>query len=380
MAKFKRGFPGGLKYRVEPEYMVSQYELNRLKAKPFENLLSIDGSRNGEISFDTPGSRTLSQELASGISENRLCEIVRQTLQLAGLLKHIGLSIQRTILSPEYIYIESKSELLKFIYLPVNGELLGYDEVLFVKDIILQAKLSGKARIKWDAWADRLVRSSDYEGALSAMPISDSSSTSKHIKPIVEDEAETSLGDDQGFASFDDGWNTPVNRNAPVFDDDDGEAPTGLDGQNALSGGWGASPAVDDWDDEAPTGMDESQKIDAMDKDDGTFFESLSEPASNMATAKLVSLETNESIAISNNNFKLGRSRQRADYCISCNSISNVHATIIRKGNKFYLKDNRSTNSTYLDGVKVNPDAEPVELKNGSIIRLWNLEYRFVLM
>ncbi len=30
MAKFKQLFSGVLKYKAEPEYMVSQYELNRL--------------------------------------------------------------------------------------------------------------------------------------------------------------------------------------------------------------------------------------------------------------------------------------------------------------------------------------------------------------
>lgn len=380
MPKFKQTLGGTLRYRVEAEYMLSQYEVNKMKAMPFEALVEFDCTRGNEIVYVVNNLRSLSQEIQNGIDEKRLSEIVKQTLQLSDVLEHIGLSSKRTILAPDYIYVDPKSFHLKYIYLPVNGEMLGFDEILFIKDTVLQAKLHGKARIKWDAWADKLKHSSNYEQYIRTMPTSDQTVLDKQYAQGISDEAETVLGDDQNFAAFDDAWNTPVNRSTPVFDDDDGEAPTGLDDQNALSSGWGASPAVDDWDDEAPTGMDESQKIDAMDKDDGTFFESLSEPASNMATAKLVSLETNESIAISNNNFKLGRSRQRADYCISCNSISNVHATIIRKGNKFYLKDNRSTNSTYLDGVKVNPDAEPVELKNGSIIRLWNLEYRFVLM
>lgn len=376
MPKFKQTLSGNLKYKIEPELMLSSYEINKLHSMPFESLLEIDLSKHGELNYNVINSRTLAQELSGGISEERLADIVHQTLQLAGQLKHIGLSIQRTVFSPAMIFVDGKEGHLKFIYLPVNGELMGYDEILFVKDIILQAKLSAKARIGWDEWAKRLVRSDNYEAVLKTIPKSNLNIKKQNI--VADDEAETVLGDGLGFSDFDDGWNTPVNSNHAGFDDE--EAPTGLDDRNMFSDGWGQSSQLDDWDDEAPTGMDEFQKIDVMDKSDGTFFESLSEAASNMATAKLVVLATNETVVISGNNFKLGRSRQRADYCITSNSVSNVHATIIRKGNKFYIKDNHSTNSTYLDGVKVNPDGDPVELKNGSIIRLWTLEYRFVLM
>lgn len=78
--------------------------------------------------------------------------------------------------------------------------------------------------------------------------------------------------------------------------------------------------------------------------------------------------------------FSVGRSTQRADMCIPGNSrISNIHAIILKKGNTFYLKDNGSTNGTFLNGNKINPQMDPVRLRSGDRIRLYDEELEFIL-
>lgn len=373
MAKWKQLFSGGLKYKVEPEYMISQYELNRLKMQPFENLLEIESAKSDELIFKLPGTKTLAQELKMSIDASRLSQIIQQVLQLSQLLAKIDLSMQRTILSPEYIYVQGREKTLKFIYLPVNGERMGYDEVLFVKDLILQARLNGSARLRWDAWAKKLHPGGSYDDLLASMPTEDAARPAQ-IKRQEDEEAKTSLEEGERLSDVFENW-APQHRYAP---DDAGEAPTGLE-QNSL--------ITDDWqrqarwngEEEAPTGLEESQSLDGMDKRDGTFFESLSERASNTMTARLTSLATGESVIIPSGSFTLGRSQQRADYCIANNSVSNIHATILKNEKGCFIKDNHSTNSTYVDGVRVDPDGEPIRLNDGCIIRLWTLEYRFSL-
>lgn len=389
MARFKQSFAGGsIRYKAESEYMISPYELNKLKAKPFDNLLKVENTKTGELIFKCPTGRTLAQELLEGIDETRLAQIVRQVLQLADQLQHIGLTIRRAVLSPEYIYVDSKEHNLKFIYLPVNGELLGYDELLFVKDVILQTKLGGSARIRWDEWAERLQVGRDYSAFIKTMPID----KREHKTVYINDEAPTAIEEEQKFVNTFESKNEYIENNM----DDDGEAPTGLDDGAAIES-WDFSS--DDsptslekdngiseyahpcgWDsEEVPTGIADEDMIDAMHETDGTFSESASESESMAAVASLVSVKNGERVVINQNTFRIGRSPQRADYCIANTSVSNVHAIILRMADGFYLKDNFSTNKTFVNGLKVNPQADPVKLSNGSIIRFWNLEYRFII-
>lgn len=371
MTLFKQTLGGNLRYKVEDDCMLSQFELYKLKSMPSNNLIEVEQSKAGEVSYTISGMSVLSTELRVGITESRMAEIVKQTLEAAEHIRVLGLSEHRIILSPNYIYVDGKTKSLRFLYLPVNGQLLGYDLLLFVKDIILQSKLDGPVRMKWDAWSSRLHSDGNYTKYIQSMPliaVQGNSAIPDDPKTVMEDGADPLFQDWQG---------TPQGSDTRNFWPE--EPPTTDDGESVLSDFPDyASDGMDE--DEAPTGLSDDQKFDAMDKSDGTFFESMSESASNMVRARLIPLAGGNPVEITNNSFKLGRSRQRADYCIENNSISNVHATILRTGNQFSLKDNHSTNSTYVDGVKVDPDGAGTPLTNGSVIRLWKLEYRFVIL
>ena len=49
---------------------------------------------------------------------------------------------------------------------------------------------------------------------------------------------------------------------------------------------------------------------------------------------------------------------------------------ILHKGDDYFLKDNKSTNHTYLDGRQLEPDEEAL-LKNNSVIRLGDEDFTF---
>ena len=65
------------------------------------------------------------------------------------------------------------------------------------------------------------------------------------------------------------------------------------------------------------------------------------------------------------------------DFTIHGNgAISRVHAIITSKNGEYYIKDNKSTNHTFVDGRKVE-DGENVLLKDGSKIVLGDEEFVF---
>jgi len=58
--------------------------------------------------------------------------------------------------------------------------------------------------------------------------------------------------------------------------------------------------------------------------------------------------------------------------------LSRIHATFVKEGDAWYIKDEKSTNSTYVNSVKVDPGAKAV-LKNNDLISLGYMSFIFVL-
>lgn len=91
----------------------------------------------------------------------------------------------------------------------------------------------------------------------------------------------------------------------------------------------------------------------------------------------LIRVNTKERIIISKATFKIGKANRGVDYHVSGNgAISRQHAVILHKGSCYYIKDNKSTNHTFVDNVKVE-DGEEALLSDKCIIRLGDEEFTF---
>lgn len=75
--------------------------------------------------------------------------------------------------------------------------------------------------------------------------------------------------------------------------------------------------------------------------------------------------------------FRIGKERDKVDFCITENrTVSRVHATIRTQNGSCFIEDNNSTNRTCINGTPVPPNME-IKLKNGDVIRLSNEEFDF---
>ena len=116
-------------------------------------------------------------------------------------------------------------------------------------------------------------------------------------------------------------------------------------------------------------GLDLTEALEALDETDE--FKKVS--------AYLIRVKTCEEISVVSDEFKIGKSLEKADYAIANNSaISRVHAIIQRNGEHFYLIDNQSTNGTFVDGERIAPN-EIRELFDGNQIQLANEVFEFFI-
>lgn len=91
----------------------------------------------------------------------------------------------------------------------------------------------------------------------------------------------------------------------------------------------------------------------------------------------LLRRENNERIPINKPVFRMGKEKSYVDYFIGNNTaISRSHATIITKGEEYFIIDTNSTNHTYVDGGMIMSNTEH-PLHHGGIIHLANEEFEF---
>lgn len=94
-------------------------------------------------------------------------------------------------------------------------------------------------------------------------------------------------------------------------------------------------------------------------------------------TATLIRKKNGETVKIMKTSFIIGKERRKVDFCIpDNNSVSRSHANIICKGGVYYIIDQNSTNYTFVNGNKINPNQE-VKLNSGDKIKLADEEFEF---
>ena len=101
--------------------------------------------------------------------------------------------------------------------------------------------------------------------------------------------------------------------------------------------------------------------------------------ASIKPTPYLIRVNTEERIMIPKHTFKIGKASIGMDYRISGNSaVSRNHATIYVKDGVYYVKDNKSTNHTYINGIIVD-DAIDQMLTHDATVTFGDEEFIFKL-
>ena len=93
----------------------------------------------------------------------------------------------------------------------------------------------------------------------------------------------------------------------------------------------------------------------------------------------LIRVNTDERIMITKQTFKIGKAGMGVDYTISGNgAISRVHAIITGKDGEYFIKDNKSTNHTFVNGKSVD-EGESEKLTDNCKIVLGDEEFIFKL-
>lgn len=84
-----------------------------------------------------------------------------------------------------------------------------------------------------------------------------------------------------------------------------------------------------------------------------------------------------EIINIDKCDFLIGRLQSHVDYVIKNNAVGKIHAQIISRDDKYYIKDLNSKNGTYINEERIVSNTE-YEIKSGDRITFANSQYVFI--
>lgn len=331
------------------ELAIFDKKLIRGLMKPF-----VTGTR--KIQYSVPGGVSLHTYLKKGLNKDSFFVVFAQIVEMTKKVKFNGLSLDNLYLALNCTFINEETEELYFTYLPIKGN----KYVMNINAFLCNMAYSAVFKLDEDTeFINKLV---NYLNNIEEFSIEKMESYILSEYPDVYNKVLR-----QEFHSDKETDSAKITSEKPSA----GE--TIENEKNTISKD--KSEIISDVDKDKTAKFDDGEKTTIIldDEDTGTV---ILEEESNSLTAYLIRIKNCEHIDINTASFKIGKVEQ-AEYAITDNkTISRLHAEIIQNDNSYYIKDNNSTNGTFIDGNIISAD-ELVELNDGCEITFANEKFEF---
>ncbi len=302
----------------------------------------IDGQRT--LTYSIPAMITMDQFITKKIHRDELLDIMFSITDQMMYLKANELSLGKIILSTGYMYLNMENMSVQLIFLPIDKPMDKCNMGNFAREFINRLNFANK---KASDCGYEIIKYFDEN------PIFYLSEFYKFIveqKKASIDKAEAEHGGAKKSQGID-----------PVL-----VATT----QTAAS--FKLAKELKDY-----SGMDIG--FDDDDESDITSTTVLTSMNKTKTGPSIVRTRTGEKIHIDKPIFCIGKSANGVDYQVTDNnSISRRHAYIVKVNGLYYLRDNKSTNHTYIDGKMIKSGTD-TPLLDGNIFKLADEEFTFML-
>ena len=382
-----------LVYETEQEKK-NEVGINFAKYSDTPHLVEMNFEESNYIrgNYDISECIPIMESISGYPGRDEVFNLIKKMLYILEELRDSFICEEDLFLNKDYIYIEKKSNLIKYVLAPElrkeNNSIIKVIEDILVttnwKRIEVKSYLNvlskaiGIPGITYSEIID--VISKELEKPIQYQPVETPASekaqivknnvTVENVKLVEEDNVSD---DDEG--SSDTGELKPVSA-APQAPTPPActapQAPT----PSASAASQAPTPPVSIAP-QQPQAMSTVQYDEI--EEDNHFGETTVLGMSNqpMVFPALIRIKTQEKIIINKSEFYVGKDPSRVDYCVFDNSaVSRVHAKIICRNGEFFVVDNHSTNHVYVNGMLIDANVE-VRLTHGSRVRLGDEDFEF---
>ncbi|MGI6076972.1 MAG: FHA domain-containing protein [Fastidiosipilaceae bacterium] len=345
MAKLKVKQDNGqitVESRLKRKEKINQQEIDVLSSRLIRGIMrpTVVGKR--KLNYAAPQGVTLKRYITKGLDRQEFLLIFVQIVELTKKILNLGFDLSNLVMDLDYTFINEATKEVHFVYQP----LFGIDEQVNIFSYIYDLIFKTTFQLNEDL---EFVNNLVY--FLKNMPFYNPQSVEDYIRQVDPQIYQVVLGSGS--------------KSGAVYRSQSAQPHTYNN---------------DQYDDVVGTVLLEDES------DYGTTLLSDSEDSFNQTTILnevvpdapyLIRKDNNERIDIKPGVFRLGKDQGAVDYAIPTNNaISRLHAEIIAEGDAYYIRDNHSTNHTYVNGTPIGPNQD-TRIFAGDSIMLADQEFDF---
>lgn len=378
MSKFKVSFKDSqifVKSKLDKNEDINQSELQLFQDKLIRGLMRPKETGKRKIEYLAPGNVTLFTYLQSGITKDDFFVVFAQLVECIKKIERNGLNINNLVMNTKYTFYNQVTREVQFLYQPIENpqqqnNIFSYiyeiaqstvlalnENSSFLNDLINYIRnlktfsVAGIEQYIYKTYPKvyKTVRRSKTGDSVSLKQTGRTYFDKKYDTTVTDDDTDVldENGDDDG---------TDV-----LIDEEDDLGTDVLDGEDDFGG---TDVLEDDDEGEGTTVLDGSEGTTVLKNQEQPF-------------PYLIRICNYEKVKINKPAFRIGKEKSYVDYFVmNNNAVSRIHADIITKDNQYFIKDNNSTNHTFVNGTMV-PVNQTVEIFDGDAIMLANESFEF---
>lgn len=371
LRKFKINFKDShviVKCKLNKNDVISQKEMEVFNSKFIRGLMRPKITGDKKIEYLAPGNVSLSSYIKSGLTKKDFYLIFAQFVECLKKIEWNGFSINNLVPNTNYIFFNNVTSEVQYIYQPIENNQNTNNVFSFIYDLANQANAT--LSIEEDnSFLNHLI--STLKSMKTISPEVLENYIIKTYPQIYKKVRRSKPGESQslkqtGRSYFEKKYEETGGNSFSTQDDD--EATGLLDEDEEATG------LLFEEDDEATGLLDEDEEgTTVLGDDDGTALLENNEPV----FPYLIRINTYEKVKVNKPVFRIGKEKSYVDYFVmSNNAVSRIHADIITENNQYFIKDNNSTNHTFVNGTMI-PVNQNVEIFDGDALMLANEPFEF---
>ncbi len=308
MAKFKiinNEYKKVVKVKLMRGEIIDKNELHILTGCSADGLIIPTLTNKRNLLYIVSGHVTLAQYIGQQMSRKRFLDLLMQTVYVTKKLSAENFDINKLTLDHNFVFFNEATKRLAFIYQPIYGNYKHNDIFAFFAYMLSVVNLFREENryfinvISDFINSQRSYSSDEFEKCL------------LRIEPELSNESHGNQKNNYNIEN--ENWKTTMLEE---------------EGKTSILSG-----------------------TSLLDKDNPYNESPFNE---NNVRAHLIRLSTQERIEIDKPVFRIGKERSYVDCFVNNNNaVSRIHADIITDGETFYIKDNNSTNGTFVNGKEI---------------------------
>lgn len=369
MAKFKvkcKDTKIIIKSKLEKDESINQRDVDILNSKVIRGLMKPTVESDRKITYLAPSGTALEEYLSSGISKNDFFLVFAQIIEVIKSIDRNSFNINNLVMNLNYVFINKATKEIHFIYQPILSKRISSNLAHFLYTVADNTTLDLKEDLKPLNEMMKFIRGLNVVTAVAVENyiLKVYPQIYKQVKRQKPGQSEALVGSDVYYRrnEWDERKRQAIDDEATSLLVEDSEATSLLIEEDE------ATSLLIEEDDEATSLLIEEDDVVT------SLLEGINAPQN---FPYLIRISNFERVDINKQVFKIGKDKSCVDYFVlNNNAISRLHAAIINRNGSYSIKDNKSTNGTFVNGNRIQSDFE-TEIYDGDSITLANEEFNF---